>query len=150
LQLQLQLQLQLLLPLPVLCLSFRSAAEESAVAVALAVTSPFVIPQRSEGICRRSCRCSCRCLSFSLSFRSAAEESAVAVVLAVACPFVCHSAAQRRNPLFAFAVPLLLFRLLPLQKNQLPVISTGATDSLIVCCAVERSAFAFVHAFASR
>jgi hypothetical protein len=74
---------------------------------------------------------------------------AFAFAIAVACPFVCHSAAQRRNLLSPLLSPLLV--LSPASNPKSLVISTEATDSLIVCCAVERSPhFAFVLSFASR
>ena len=110
-------------PLSALCLSFRSLglsfrseAEESAVALW------FVIPQRTGGI--RCCPLVCHSAAkgrnplwpFGLSVRSEALESAVALWFVIpqrsggirCCPFVCHSAAQRRNPLspFRFALPL--------------------------------------------
>jgi hypothetical protein len=64
---------------------------------------------------------------------------AFAFAIAVACPFVCHSAAQRRNLLSPLLSPLLV--LSPTSNPKSLVISTEATDSLIVCCAVERSPY---------
>jgi hypothetical protein len=77
----------------------------------------FVIPQRSGGIC---------CLLFAFAF-----AFAPALAVAVACSFVCHSAAQRRNLLFAFAVAVACLFSISSQKTRHLDRSNGRSHRLL-------------------
>src|ERR1017187_99346 len=83
------------------CLSFRSAAEESALPPS---PLPFSL------------------VILTLSEAEGEESPHSAFALAVACPLVCHSAAQRRNPLFRppFPFPLVILTLSEAEGEESP------------------------------
>jgi hypothetical protein len=98
------------------CLSFRSAAEESAVAFASALAVAVA--------CSFVCHSAAQRRNLLFAFASA-------LAVAVACSFVCHSTAQRRNLLFALAVAVACLFSISSQKTRHLDRSNGQSHRLL-------------------